>query len=1288
MKATLDSLCYEMEKSTTKVEVQIKCIDALATVLKSERDLESFQHALNCVSTAIRNNDADVNVIIHALNLFTFLIQIQRLSPLLEQSDIVRQHITIIDMIKDDPQISITALNNIEFLIKNPQMQEQFQDELFVKTLISLLRLHTKSEEHAKSAVAISQYLNPELGKSLKKLCSLLVIFSQNFADNENLQTKLLISFLNIANDDILSEKASIALPHFVRISQTFTNNFSIFQSVLTLANRCPSEYCPKVLINLILANHEKLLSNRDSFQEAISVLYHKFKGTDLPPEIAILTYNSLIILSSDAKSVKQSLAVCYYVLSKNPGYLPPDTDLLSAISSVLLIHLSDSSVVRRSSVLIHSLIDDKNGLINNSITQLLLKSAYGFISDSQTLSIALMSLSSFINSSKLFGSQLSSTENVQILHKIINDNKDEARIVSQSLVILRAIVLSKYEFEAFCDLPSEKKEMYQVKSSICEKAIKASIDDLIVVKSAILLMSPDGDDLHYLQKAMKKYSSDREIVISGLVHKTLDLNALTAAVLLCKEDSLRYALPIIEKTKELLPTQLIEFLLSLDRADVVDALLVHVDRKSCDYIGNQFQLSYVSQIQLAFELYQKNLFEPQESDYEVLLQGLYESMFKQKQLSASLFFLKQFGVDDSTYSFLINAIKQHSREKDIVEQSAEFIIGFEPTGKIMEISLELNAVSIVTNTMELHRNDKSTIEVLMKLMHFLSYYQPLDIYFVKTLSIPIIIGMAKNYSNCIEIMCSIFSNMVRDVNIANYLVNLNISSVIFKKFGRYAYTLLVELLEQYEMKITNDQFEIILKQLTSKGQPTACESLNLLKIIQICYQMNLHPKKHLSSSSLLPFLNVYPNEPLIIQIVCQLLPETRDYQDNDDLLFALLEALRSNRNDQDVVFTIIPLIPKFTKQKNTLNAPATVDLMLKLVELYKSNGLVAQCAFELLKDHPESFPAAISSLNLIKDKEAVLVIAQCIVSYCNAIDPSESLGQVLRSLKNHSDHREICSYLTQVVFFCSTNEQTDEALIKYINVLISICMKFVDNINICRAVIGVVCNLANTPHYFSQLYLAPACIIMALKSHPKDEQLITASCSVISSFALSDKGRLFVDVIPVLILSLKNRIKLELICQTLADMGELASDYASSIAEELMKLIGKEQNKFVPANSLFTLSLNEKSHDAIFAKLSIILDLISSKEDEDLGAILLGICANLKDRQKLKQFDPFVPQLITIIRGSKGKLQIPAANCCFNLARYRPELLLQYIDTFRDSSKNELGRICGLINEELQAPR
>ncbi|OHS95768.1 hypothetical protein TRFO_38094 [Tritrichomonas foetus] len=1287
MKATLDSLCYEMEKYPNKVDVQIKCIHGLGPVLKSEKDEEIFQRALDCVAAAISNNNGEPNIIVTAIQMFMTLIQYPKIWPMLLNSDIVNQLITITSIVKDDEQISDLSLTAIEKLIQIPTMRNQFNDNLFVKVLIAVSRLNTKSEAHANHTINISMLLDPSLGIVLKKLCSILIIYSQNFLNEEELQARLLHSFLNIATSEILHEIASVALPHFVQISDYYPNDFVIFKNVLILATRSPSEYCPKSLVDSILLHSERLIKNGDVLATAISILASKMKPDDIPPSVIPLSYYAMMSLISDQKYVKQALTVCFHGLSKVHGECPPNINLLSAMSSILMIHSDNASIIRRTSVVIHLLVHYLDQLAENVIAQSLLKVANAMIDDPKTVSIAVLSLASFINESKIFGSQLDKAKNISMINSIIEKNKDDVVITTNCLIILRAIVLSKYEFDRFIELSADKKSIYQIDSSICAHAIKESLDDLLIVKAALLLMSPTVEESDIISKAMNKYSSDPEVMISGLSQNCFDIDAITAAVLLCKEDALRYALPILDKTKEKLPTQLIEYLLSLDRQDVIETLLLHANRASSEFIGNQFQLTYVSQIPLAHELYRNNLFEPKETDYNLILQAMYESMFNPKQLIASLFFVKQFGIDDEAFPFLINSIKQNPGKSEIVSNCAEFITSFRPSEKIQETAFEVNAISIVANAMQLNQNNSDTITKCMNLLHFFSYFQNLDSLFVQTLSIPLIIDMAKKYPKCIQTMCSIFANIIRDSNIANYLTNMNISKLIFKNFGRHCYQLVIELLEQCNMPITKEQFDIVIADLSAKGQPTAMEAYNLLRIIQMCFQMNLRPKKSMKYQLLIPFLNVFPSETLIVQIVAELLPETKGYEDDNELLFALLEALRSNQQNKDVVTSIIVLLPKFEKHKNTLNANSTIELMLNLVDRYKRDVLISSCAFEILKGHPESFHAAVTSLSCFKDKQAILVVAQCIISYITEIDPSESLGQILKAIKVNNDNCDICSYLTPAAFFCSTNEQTYDALIKYINILANTCVKFVNNVNICRAVVGIICNLSEASHFILQLLQTPTCVIMSMKSHPKDEQLITAACNVISNFALNGKGKLYIDAIPVLILALKNRVNLQLVCQTIIDLGELVDDFSGAVAEELMLIIKKEQNKIIPSKCLLVISACEGSQEAIFSKLPVIFETITTSTDDELTAVMLGISSNLSDHQKLRMFEPFIPQLITMMRDQRGRNAIPAAGCCLNLARNRPESLIQFIDTFAlisESSKGDLGKICGSVRDEL----
>lgn len=1288
MRATLDSLCYEMEKSTTTVSGQIKCIDQLGNILKSEKDPQIFQRALDCVANAISNNDADMNVIVHSIQMYDILIDSQKVWPILENSDIVKQFITIASYSKDDAQVSEMALNSMEKLIRIPTIRDQFNDILLVKTLVAVSRLNTKSESHANHVITITMFLDPELGPSLKKLCNVLIIYSQNFQDIEDLQARLLLSFLNIATTQILEQISSTALPHFVQISDLYPNDFPIFRSVVILAGRCPAEYCPKSLIDSILFHKDNLVRNRDVLSGAISILATKFKSEDIPIDAITISYFAMMNLITNQKAVKQALTVCYHSLTKSKGQFPPDIDLLSAISSIIMLHSDNPSIIRRSSVVIHSLISHLDELALNSIPLSLLASAENLKDDSETVSIVMMSLSSFVGERPIFGLQLHSNDNIETIHSIISKNEDEMVIISHCLTVLRSIVLSKYEYEIFLGLPIEKKSLYLVDSSICGKVLKENIDDIIAVKSALLLMEPDTDsNSKIIAKVMNKYSSDPEVMISGISQNVEDLDAITATVLLCKEDSLRYALPFLEKTKEKLPTQLIEYLLSLDREDVVEVLLLHLERKSCDLIGNQFQLSYSSQISLAFDLYQKNLYEPQESDYPLFIQTMYDSMFNPKQLSSSLFFIKLFGIDDKSFPFLIKAIKQNPTKSDIVEICAQFICAFQPSDEICQVASEVNAVSIVANAMLMNKKNQETIESCMTLMHFFSYYEQLDDSFVQTLALTTIAEMASIYSSCIQTMCSIFCNLIKNVNIAENLMNLKISKIVFKKFGKHAYQLIYELLEQCDLEITSEQFDIIIKELDSKEEPTANESFNLLRIIQICFQKNIKPKRQMKYTSLISFLHSYPNESLIVQCAAELLLETKKYEDDNDLLFALLEALRANQDNKDVVSSIIILLPKFASQKNTLNSSGTVELMLNLINIYKTDVLISSYAFEILKGHPESYSQAVSSLATLKDKKAILVISQNIVSYINEIDPSDCLGKVLRTIKLYNDDCDICSYLTQVVFFCSTSDNNYETLVKFINRLSTTCVKHIRNVNVCRATVGVICNVSMTSHYIPQLIQTPQCVIMALKSHPSDVQIITASFRIISNFALADKGQFFIDAIPILILALKNRLTVETTCQAIIDMDNLVYDYSSAISEELINLIKKEKDKSVPTRCLLVISTNEGTQDAVFGKLSVFFEMISNNVDEDLSVMMLGILSNLKDSQRLKSFEQFLPKLITMVKETKGKLALPAANCCLNLARNKPEMILQFVDTFAlisETSKGEVGRTCALIKDEL----
>lgn len=1288
MKATLDSLCYEMEKAPADEKVQIKCISSLLTVLPSEKDEAIFTRAFNCIVEAIRSNEDNSEIIVQALKLFSGLLENPSLIQYIQNTEIPEILVLILTQVKSEPDFTEYALTAIVPAINQKCFRDQFSTIEFVKMLVEITRLNSKSETHGMLLINIAAKLDTNLGKPLQKLCSSLIVMSRNFKKNEKLQTKLVKTFTYLGVPDIMEHVASITIPHFIEMVQRFDQNFILFKGTLILAVRSPADCCSPALVDLIADRYKELKEDVETLTIAINLLSTKIAAKDFKITILPLTTYSLSTFISDPNMIKSILTICYRSISMSTNGAKTDTvKFTNTLTSIILIYIQNHSIIRRATGILMKMSSDIDALTQAAVPYTLIQAAAQNIDHNETVSTIIQALSLFIDKSKYLAGQLHRIEHINALKNILSQNPTEVNVI----VILHAICLSIYEYDRFLELSPERASLYQVDAEICCKIIDSNLNKHKIVRSAMLLMSKSGENKSSISKAMVKYSSDKEIQLSGLHHQVQDLQALNVALSLCNEPSLKYVIPLLKISNDQLPTQIIEQLLRYDRIDVVDVLRAHVKKKSAKQIGNQFELLFPSQITLAHDLYLLKLWEPSEANYEMITTSMFESLYNEEQLKDSLLFIKLFGIGDSSLPFLISAMKQYPKNPTIVTICAEFICSFQPSDDIERECLECNAVAVASYALQFNKGNEETAYQLIKDFHCFSFFSSLDDMFADSLVVPLLVKTAQLSDRCNAEACETFVNIISNEAIVKSLLASGAVNVAFKHFTPKAYELVTELLDRTELVLSSEQFKLVVKELTdSRIQFTSSQAYHLLKIILNCFEMDVNSKQKLNFRVLSSILTIYLTDPIIVELVAKILPFTKGFNNDDDLLFSLIESLRANAGKKEVVEAIIPLLPQFEKQKNTIGAAATVELFMQLVARYPRDVVICTNIFRMLKGHAESFPVALYALSNQRDEEALIAISQCILSVSEMNDPSDGVPRILNAIKKHNDKARICANLLPVLYMASTNDSSHSALMKNLPIILNTATRHISNVFIAQSVTGMICNLSEKQHNVSELASVPRVLIMLLRVWGKDKQFLSACCLAISNFTAASKGSLFVEAIPSLILALKQHILVREVCTTIIDMSDNINEFAAAITEELMMLIKKEpmNEKIVPAKCLLSIIHCKGSEEAVFSKIAIIFETIKAEDStQELILVLLKICALLNDETKMKSFDPFITNLISFVRGTEKELAIGAASVCMTISRLFPIILLHFVDIFRlmaESSGGELKHLCNAITGQL----
>jgi hypothetical protein len=1274
MRGTLDHVCYSMERDPSNLEVQIKCIGALFKVLRLEKDLPPFTRAFQAVSKAIETHPNSAEVIIEAVQLFTNLVHESKLLLVLQETDIADQLLFILCQVKDILQICDMTLSVIAVMMELHFVAGAFSSVEFVECLVSIARIHPTSDLLAGYLTKIVLELSVDYGVELKELASCFVVMSRTFTSNEKLEGEISAALVKISDAVVMESLAPVVLPQLAKVCRVFPDNFQLFDDLLVLASRAAHNVSISPLVSSEIVAHQKgLWFNGEALERAISILAHRVPQKRRGPEFVPIALMALDFAFMSPEIVKDSLAVLFHGMSQGNKQIGPDA--FHALTSVLWLHPNETAIVKRVSVILHSLRANTDELVKSGATCALFQAIRANIEDQETASIGISSLASFVDASPILAEQIQRDEFVKGLKTLFEIHSKELRVARSVFVIMSAIVRAVYGFDRFLHLPPESKSIY----SLSMDSETDLISDHPFCQAFLLIC--DSPDVDYAAIAMKTYPADREIQLCGLFLGVSDLEALKIAISLCGQDALQFVLPLLRKLDTTLPSQIIQLLLLMDRNEVAEILLLHFRANSQASIAAQFEFRFLSQIELAYELFRIHEWGPERHHLPMLRSGLLQYRFSPRQLYLVLFFLQMLALDNTYFVYLLNAIHEHPRSAEIVTLSGNMISSLCPTEELEKDAAGYNSISILAFALGMYQEDETvtTSQALLNALHFFSGMRSLSESFAQSGVIPVILKLSSKWERFVPKVSCILSNIIDCELVLDYLSTPDILELCFSVYTPSTAVLVSELLRQFDWELSKSQFEILEQQLTSKTPLIPFEAYHLLYAVVMSLHRGLALKKKIDRRVLSQFLMVYQREPTIIELVLELFAYSDKWDNDSDLLFLLLEAIRANLKDLTVVIAIVQLLPKFEKQKASLGVPETLKLFVSVLEEHPTDPVIASVVFELLIGHAEAWALGLRALRRHQDQAALTAISHYLQSVAQQVNPTRSIGKALATLAAQNDSVDICSNLLSLIFYASADAQTHEQLILEVKTLAAAALRNINNLNVCRAFVGIARNLSNTPGNINEIAVICPVVILAMTVFPADGQVISIGCLCISQFVSAQRGTAFVSALPVLILALRNRVTVEMCCQAICELCRVTPEYTSAIASELINLIRREENKKDPATCLLSIAHISDCQDSIFSRIGFLFETCSPVRDEELSMLILHVCARLTDTSRMETFEGFVPTLRTLLTSDQPKLALAAGHVCLNLAQHRPQTLATLAPMLLDLSKSRsaLGSVC-----------
>lgn len=1286
MRASIDSICANMDSDPRKADTQISCLNSLFSVLRDEKSIEKYQQAFKSIDNAVKANQNNDSVIVQVLNLFGQLSAIRTLAGKLEATNIFTQLIHILNLKKEDNEISEICLQVISQTISLPRMASHFSSQQFIKTLVFVTRLNSKSQIHALYISKIAMYLNARMELVLKDLCISLVVLSRNFIRNEQLQESILSGFAQLSGTKIMAEVASLSIPHFTDIALRYNRNITILKSLLTILSQSPSNAIQDIDFSIIMDQSKRFKNDPQMIMKSVDFISSKMDPKQTPVEVIPLVIMALQFFLSNQAVLKQSLTLCYYSTTSSSDDAPVSPKLIQLLTSILLLHSRDPSLIRRSAAIIHSLSSNQENdefLIEASAPSALIQSIQLNMKDQHSIECMIASLCNFVSNNKELATQICTYDNLKILMQVCKTYKNEPKIIKNAVLLIKSLALSKYEFPEFIDLPEEEKKEFYIDKKLGVAILKKQLSNLNLVKSVLLLMPPSPDESSLIGSAMIKYSKDSEIQYAGLLHNISDLSAINRALLLCGENAFRYAIQSLKESEEILPPQTIDFLLSLNRWDAIDILMIHIDRASAPAISSQFKLNYIEQVVIADALHNLNLWNPSESDSKLIITSLYHSIYDQRQLCAALSFAEDIGLTETSFPFLIDAIKRHPTNRNIVAICAEFVSELSLNSEIESYCITNNVVPVVGYALEFNKDDEPVAFSLLKMIHYFSSFGDLIKFFSQSILISLLSKTAKLSDRCSIQCCRIFSNIVKDKDCACMMNNNKVSKIIFDHFNIDNYQLVFFLMENANLVLSHEQFEIAKNHLAQfNSNISADETFYLLQIVLRCFEKEETQICDLEFKDLIPIITTFSANPKIIQLSARLVAYSDGYKQSTELLYALLDALKFNINAYDAVLAIFMILPEFysiKKHHQTFSAQPTMELFTELLHHYPSDVTICSFSLKLFKGKPAALDLCSAIMNEQTDEETLVAISQYIYSISEEYDISSLLQPIFIVLDQGINNVELYDNLLPSIFYLSNNESTYSAIMPKFNKIANIFMMYSSSMGVSLGFLGIVHNLSSNPSNASALTKYIPLIGIAMKLWIKDPQFQNVGSQAISHFVSAGKGALFYNTLPVLDMALKLAVDLESTCNAITTLADYVGEFAPMFVNDMLQLISQDvDNEYVPllAQCILSIISYNKSEDVVFDRLMEIFDLISTSTIDINSASLLEICAVLKNPEKMLLFEPVIRNLVDYTKQQKIKIAIGAAKCILTLSSICPELVDPFGDEIIEISQRVSGEL------------
>ena len=1301
----MDEIVADIEKDLRDVNKISSLMEELIHAAETEKNVDSFQKALLAVSNALKTNQKNESFVTVAVNFYARIVEMKQCRSLVESSSIHTQLLNLLTITKDNPKTCYGALSIIHKTMEIPRLCPYYSNSQFISLLVYIARINTKSFKHIKLISKVSRNLSSRLGEEYKDLCNIFLTILRSLQATDQRQVYLMSAICHLSNGKILAEIGGVAVPLFTEICMEQSNSFTLAKYLFDVVYKSTAEQFDPNVLSIIEIQEKKIREDKETLKIVVNILASKNDPKNTPPFVVPIAYSALQSFVSDKSIIEDALTVCFRGLtaSENVRISP---SLPTVVTSLMTMYMRDKGIIRRCAAILHTMSADSDNdlyLSFSAAADIIVQTINANLDDQHSILICTSALFNVIADNEILAQQVNTTDNINILKSVAKKYKSKPKIIKNVVETMFSLMLTEYDVKTFIDLPNEMKAKYQIDSKLVLPLLNEEPDDKDFVLCCFSLMTNSPKNAETIANIMLKYTQDTEIVLAAFSHDIKDIGAINRGLMTLQENGIRYVHKTLLEAKNPLPSQVISLLLSFDRQDSIEILQAQIKNGNDSVIANQLHLTFVSQVPLAKALLDRKLWKPTEEDTPIILQSLAYSKFDPERLYDSLVLLHTVGLTVASYPLLLDIIGQFPHEEEIVAECCAFINDFQATQEFIDVTNKYDGIQKMISAID-GKKKEPTIYSILKFISLISSFPDLYVKFYEPIILMKIAEVANTSDRCSIEVSRIFSNLSKSHIIIDILLKLGALSIAFGHFGPSSYQLVHSIIASGSQVLSDQQVEQILEEFNSKITSVSNEDAKALILLVLdLFDTDALMEDIPNIKVISQLFSMYSRDQEIIRNLARLVSFIDEFYLNEEIVFSLVNAMKTNIKDFQTVFSIVDVLSKVpyeSEKPATFDSQSIIQSLVDVIIEYYNDSSICTPLFRLLFKRKEAFDAAVKALNPEKDSEDLAVIAQYLFG-CGIWDYNEILPTIFDVIKMHSYSFEIVTFLAPVIYYAADSEDTHKLIASNAQILLDLSVRFIYSNRLSRAIPATLCRITENQDFIPMLEAAPPYIVMILKAWPKDSQIVQASTCLITNFACAGKASLFTCALPLITAELRQIDMVSYMCEAIASLSDVLGGYGIPITEKLFELLSDSHipdeasdeeeeldEKSLISNTLYTLSKNDSIEDVIYSKLDDAFAIAeNADENDDIRVNVLKFCSSIHSQQKVDKFQPYIERLLTLLEGKKIKVAIAAGQCVLQIATLKTPLVDPYINRIMNIAKStsgELLRVCLAIKDQI----